>query len=363
MTVIERVTVHEIRYPLPRPMLSRFGALDVIYNVVAEVAADGQTGVGYTWGFDDPAATRIRELTASLARTLPGTDGADLRARTSDLRAAALGPGPEPVMAASALDTALWDLSARLRGLPLSVALGRPPATHAMYGSGGSFSLSSSELADEALSFQDRGYAGYKLRVGHDDLGTDIERILAVKERVRPGFFVAVDANQGWSRDQAARACDRLADTGLAWIEEPLKAADIEGLADLHRRTAIPIAAGETLPGTEPNADLVRERAVDIFQPDIMNCGGVTPFLELTGLAAQHQVQVMPHLFAELGAHLMAGLPTGTLIEHLDGWFEHLFSRSPVQRSGTVTATADPGFGLELNRETLRRYGRARTEI
>ncbi|HVT71435.1 MAG TPA: mandelate racemase/muconate lactonizing enzyme family protein [Trebonia sp.] len=376
MTAIERVTVRHVRYPLPRPLVSGFGVMKEMHSVLAEVTAGGQSGLGYTWGFDEAEATRVRELAGTLARSLPGTDATDLRARTSELRAAAAGlsragdstdgdsidgdsTDGDSTGAASALDMALWDLAARLRGEPVSVLLGSPPRTHAMYGSGGWLSLSLDELVADAVSFQDRGYAGFKMRVGGPDLETDIERIRAVAERLRPGFFLAVDANQGWTRDQAARACDRLSDAGLAWIEEPLSAADIEGLAALRRRTDVPLSAGETLPGTEPVADLVRGQAVDVFQPDLMHCGGVTPFLELAGLAARHDVRVAPHLYAEMSAHLMAAVPTGTLIEHVEGWFEHLFSRGPRQQSGTVTPTGEPGFGLAFNAETIRRYGRA----
>src|SRR5665647_3929186 len=90
-----------------------------------------------------------------------------------------------------------------------------------------------------------------------------------------------VDANQAWTRIAAARACRALAPFDLGWVEEPLDADDITGLADLRTAVDVPIAAGETAYGLRGIGLLLSADAVDVIQPDLMRCGGTVSYTHL----------------------------------------------------------------------------------
>jgi L-talarate/galactarate dehydratase len=157
-----------------------------------------------------------------------------------------------------------------------------------------------------------------------------------------------VDANQAWSRNTALRGCAALEQYRLAWIEEPLSADDIEGLAELRSRVGTPIASGETGYGWRGMLELMQAGAVDILQPDLMRCGGVTPFLNVAALAEAHSVTVIPHLYAETAGQFLGLFPAGGMIEYFEGWFDHLFGPPPID-AGLLAPPAKPGLGLRLS--------------
>ncbi|HWD02022.1 MAG TPA: mandelate racemase/muconate lactonizing enzyme family protein [Amycolatopsis sp.] len=356
---IDGATLYQVAFPLARPMWNGTRQIRTMHTVLAVVHAGEHSGLGYAFALTEQESAVVHEVAILLVGRLLGADLDPLPALTRELRRSAgeLRRGALAVMATACLDTALWDLWARWHGKSVCRLLGGRPISRSLYGSGGSLGLSLDELVEEAVSFQDRGYRGYKFKVGGEDLEADVDRVLAVRAQVGPEFMLAVDANQAWERERAALACVRLAPAGLAWIEEPLPASDVLGLARLRRGSAVPLAAGETLAGTEPLLNLMRAGAVDILQPDLMMCGGVTAQLEVAAAARDFGVRLVPHLFTEFNAQLMATAPADALVEHLEGWFEHLFLAGPDISSGAVTPSDAPGFGLEPDLETLGRYG------
>jgi L-alanine-DL-glutamate epimerase-like enolase superfamily enzyme len=158
-----------------------------------------------------------------------------------------------------------------------------------------------------------------------------------------------VDANQAWTRGDALRVCAALEPYRLAWIEEPLSADDIEGLAQLRSRVGTPIAAGETGYGWRGMQQLLQAGAVDILQPDLMRCGGITPFLNVAAIAEASSVTVMPHLYAETVGNLLGLFPEGATIEYFEGWFDHLFGPPPIE-TGLLAPAPEPGLGLLLSK-------------
>jgi L-alanine-DL-glutamate epimerase-like enolase superfamily enzyme len=184
--------------------------------------------------------------------------------------------------------------------------------------------------------------------VGGGTLAEDVERVAALRDALGPDFPLMIDANQGWDRATAKRAVAALAPYDLGWLEEPLDAADLEGLAALRALGKIPIAAGETAYGAGEIRPLLEADAVDLLQPDLMRCGGVTGMLAVGALADLHRVPLSPHLFAETASHLMAALPTATEVECFPGWFDHLFGPLAVA-DGVVQPATGGGIGVELD--------------
>jgi L-alanine-DL-glutamate epimerase-like enolase superfamily enzyme len=346
--------------PLERPFRSGIHNIEAIHNVVVELSdgpldeggaspGETQTGIGYTFAFNPADTAAVFALAVDLAKAVVGQPVSEVRAHWSRAwsRINFIGHAGPPVMALAAVDMALWDLHARLAGMPLHGLLGAPAGRWPVYASGGSLALSLDELRGEAERYRARGYRGYKFRVGQADHARDEERVAAVREQVGPEFALMVDANQAWTRSRALRACAALEPYGLAWIEEPLSADDIEGLAELRSRIGAPIAAGETGYGWRGMLELLRAGAVDILQPDLMRCGGITPFLNVAALAEAFPVTVMPHLYAETVPGLLGLFPGGAMIEYFEGWFDHLFGPPPIG-AGLLAPAAEPGLGLIL---------------
>lgn len=352
--VVEGVTLTEVARPLERHFRSGIHQIDHVFNVVAEVESQGATGSGYSFAFHRADADAVFALAKDLAPSLIGRPVHEVRAHWSHMwqHVNFIGHQGASVMAVAALDVALWDVRARVAGLPMHALLGAGPGPWPVYASGGSLDLDVDALVAEAKGAQDAGYAGYKCRVGSRDLAVDLDRVTAVRDTVGEGFALMVDANQAWSRIEALRACEALSPLGLRWVEEPLDADDVAGLVELRGRVTVPIAAGETAYGVAGLHRLLSGGAVDVVQPDVMRCGGITPMLDVIALALAHRVDVMPHLYVEANVQLLGLLPAGAMLEYLPGWFEHLYGGADI-RDGRSVAPESPGIGVELDRRAM----------
>jgi L-alanine-DL-glutamate epimerase-like enolase superfamily enzyme len=346
----ERIVVRHLSADLERPFRSGIHRVATMHNVVACVESEGRRGYGYTFGFAEHEARAVFELIAGLAAPLAGAELDRVREHWTDLwaRTNFIGHGGAGTMALSTIDTAFWDARARVHGMTLAALLGGGADPRPAYASGGSLDLTVEELVAEGKARRAEGYDGFKIRVGGGPLARDVERVAALRDALGPDFALMVDANQGWDRATAKRALAALAPFGLGWLEEPLDAADVEGLLALRALGEIPIAAGETAYGTEEIRRLLEADAVDLLQPDLMRCGGVTGMLAVGALADLHRVPLSPHLFAETAPHLMAALPTANSVECFPGWFDHLFGPTTVS-AGRVEPRTGGGIGVELD--------------
>jgi L-alanine-DL-glutamate epimerase-like enolase superfamily enzyme len=363
--VVEAITLHRISMPIDPPAVSGghyVASIDV--NVVA-LRAGEHTGLGYTFAFSAEEADAVTPLLALLAEPLLGKPVGDVRAHWAQMweRINFIGRAGASVMALSALDTALWDAHARTVGVPLCTLLGLPRAEHRLYGAGGWLSLSDDELLAEAAAFRDAGYRAYKLRAGSGDWRADVERVRMVRELLGPGIAMMLDVNQAWDVSTAIRAGRALEPFELCWLEEPIDAEDFEGMAAVRRAVPTPLAAGETVYGVAPFNAMVRQGSVDVLQPDLMRCGGITGFLEIAALARGARLAVASHLFTEVSVHLMPLAGPGGLVEYLPGWFDHLFEGTPDTSAGVARAPDRPGLGFELSPATLERWEIARRSL
>ncbi|MGV9212888.1 mandelate racemase/muconate lactonizing enzyme family protein [Micromonospora sp. RB23] len=196
-----------------------------------------------------------------------------------------------------ALDTALWDIKAKMAGEPLWRLLGGRDRRVPAYASGLDIGLTDDELVAEY-----EVYAGYGLRAaklkGGLDIDRDRQRLGLVREVLaeaghgrRPGLML--DVNEAWSRKQAVRHVAELERTlDLIWIEEPVRRWDAEGLAAVGRGVRASIATGENLTGLEQYRPLIAAGAVDIVQTAAV--WGVTHFLRVAALAHAHDLPVSP---------------------------------------------------------------------
>ena len=149
-------------------------------------------------------------------------------------------------MAIAAVDTALWDLKARLLGVPLVVLLGRVHDSLPVYGSGGFTSYSIDRLQAQLAAWIDRGLTRVKMKIGRV-LADDPVRVRKAREAIGDGAELFVDANGACTAREALTLADAIAADRVSWFEEPVSSDDIEGLTMVRARApaGMDITAGE----------------------------------------------------------------------------------------------------------------------
>lgn len=350
---ISDLTVRMLRTPLSRPWGAEVTSITVIEVVVT--TNKGETGTGFSWTPTIGAHSVVALLEHDIRDRVIG-EASDPVALWPVLWAHLheAGSGGITTIAMAGLDTALWDLDARRSGRSLSDFLGARRDQVPVYGSGVNLHYPLDELVAQARRWRDAGYHAMKIKVGRLELAEDIDRVAAVREAIGPGLRLMIDANQRWTLDQAETAMGKLARFSPAWIEEPLRADDIAGHAELRRRIETPIALGENLHTLYRFREAIDTGACDIIQPNVIRVGGITPFLDIAALADERGIPLRPHLLPEISGQLALALDTPTIVEDVeDASFEGLgllAEPAPVRISGgMLTSTGQAGLGLTFS--------------
>lgn len=327
-----------------------------------EAHGGGCTGIGYTYG--DPATGMLVRKT--LASLVEGRDALDVRATTDVLRRACrnLGRPGVAAMAIAAVDTALWDLKARLLDLPLVRLLDRTRDGVLVYGSGGFTSLTDRELAGQLGGWSGAGIPRVKMKVGRDP-GRDPGRVAVARAAVGGDCELYVDANGAFDgrRALALDLADRFAsEHGVTWFEEPVSSDDLVGLHFIreHAPAGMEIAAGEYGYTTASFVELLDAEAVDCLQADVTRCEGITGFLEVAALCEARHVSLSAHCAPALHLHVCCAAPT---LRHLEWFHDHvrierlLFDGVIEPADGVLRPDLTrPGNGLELKHQEVERY-------
>ena len=197
---IERVAIAAYTIPTDAPEGDGTYTWDATTLVVAEVRAGGTRGIGYTYA--DTATVRlIREL---LAPIVTGRDAMDVPGAWAAMVHAVRNLGRPGIcsMAIAALDSALWDLKARILDLPLCLLLGRVRESVPVYGSGGFTTYSQQQLQDQVDGWVRQGIVRVKMKVGTQPDG-DLDHVRQAREAIGPDAELYVDGNGAYNRKQA----------------------------------------------------------------------------------------------------------------------------------------------------------------
>jgi L-alanine-DL-glutamate epimerase-like enolase superfamily enzyme len=265
--------------------------------------------------------------------------------------------------AISAVDIALWDLKAKIFGVPLYRLLGPYTDTVPIYGSGGWTSFNETELVREQTGYVERGIPRVKMKVakdfGHAE-AEDVRRLAAVRKAVGDDVEIFVDANNGYYAKQAIGMAKHLSDYNVHWFEEPVLADDVAGLAAIARAIDIPVATGEHEYTKYGFKELIAQGGADIVQPDVGRVGGVTEWMKVAHLAHAFNLPVAPHAVQLVHLHLACCTPNLKVVEYL-GVSEHSdrvwYTEFPEPKNGQWSPYPDrPGLGLELSPEAMKKY-------
>ncbi len=360
---ITSVTARTVVVPLERPARISRRPLDRRhYTIVRVKGEDEQFGIGFCLA-GATATTALRQL---IAPRVIGASIYESERLWSELYYDTILQGRRGAVlrALSIFDIALWDLRAKVAGLPLAKLLGVYQDPVPAYASGGYYFADKDpvrEIEDEVAKWSEAGYVAMKLKVGGAPLDVDLARLKAFRAVAGSAPKLMLDANNAW-RDwrTALRAIRRMEEFDLEWIEEPLPPDDVEG----HRRLAevleTPVATGEIEATRWGFAHLLRERAVDVIQVDAAVAGGIGEWRRIADTAASFDVPVAPHWFADLHVHLVASVPNGAWIEHFTDNrilnVMELFTRSLEVRDGFAAVPNRPGLGIEFDEAALDRF-------
>lgn len=352
-----RITIVDV--PLERPLKAAIAQLDRVPLVlVALVGEGGIVGQSYVYAFSLGKARAVRALIEDLREVVVGQDS-DLSAAIWDrmaYRIALAGYRGIAQFALSAIDIAVWDLRCKELGRPLYKVLGGRRDRVPAYASEGLFLTDKLDaLAYEAQELVAKGFRAVKMRAGRPDPADDLAAIQAVRAAIGPAIDLMVDVNQGWTVDRAIRWGKRFEEAALYWFEEPVRYDDLEGHARIAAALDVPIASAENAYTLRGVREYIDRRAADILMPDLQRIGGVTGWIQVAGLAAAHDVPLSPHLFPEVGAHLVSATPTGLLQEHMP-WADAILKEPVQMQDGEIVLSDKPGVGIEFNRAAISKY-------
>jgi L-alanine-DL-glutamate epimerase-like enolase superfamily enzyme len=347
---IIRILLADIRMPLPKPL--RLGPMVITTRDYVAVRVETETGVfGDALGY--PRGTPLIETLAQVGQGLLGSDALMRRKGIYDFDLAHPNSQAIYARALSLLDIALWDITAKVAGLPLYRMLGglrtRIPVTavagYHMY------TRSIDDISDEVGRRIDEGYPRVKVMLRGDDPEFDLCYIKTVTCRA-PGK-VAADAHWSWrSLTEALRVCSQIDDLGLVFLEDPFPPQEGALTASLGKALATPIAAGEDVIGSKNMSELAEN--VSVLRVDATTCGGITGAVSAVQAASFAGCTVLPHVFAPLHLQLACAFSE---IEGVEVIPEEsgadplglLLKRPARVKDGYLTVDENPGAGMELD--------------
>jgi L-alanine-DL-glutamate epimerase-like enolase superfamily enzyme len=354
---VTEVGVRAFTVPTDEPESDGTLEWDSTTIVVVELEAGGERGLGYTYGDRSVAAF----VDSMLRPVLEGVDAMRPAAAWAAMRRAIRNAGQEGVgaMALSAADIALWDLKARLLGLPLADALPRFHDAAPIYGSGGFTSYSEARLREQLEGWREAGLPRAKIKVGREP-GRDPGRLALCREVLGDEVELMVDANGAFAPSEALGRAEEYAAFGVTYFEEPVSSRDREGLRFVRERAprGMAIAAGEYEWELAGLGELAPN--VDIVQADVTRLGGITALLRADGVCRALQRPFSAHCAPAISAHVCCAIES---LVHLEYFHDHarlermLFDGTLDPEEGALRpAPTRPGHGLTLRHDEAKHW-------
>ena len=280
------------------------------------------------------------------------------------------------ISAISGIDIAIWDILGKFYKEPVYNLLGgavrkkiKPYAT-GFYRK--SDTLNVQDYIDEALMHFKNGFSCMKVKLGfgiYEDIEVYREIYKALEKK---NIKLFVDTNHAYGRNEAIRLGLFLDKLDCGWYEEPVVPEDIDGYIEVKNKIKTPVAGGENEHTLFGFRDLIKKRAVDIAQPDLGSCGGITAMKHIIALCVSEGIQINPHVWGSsilqsASLQILASLPvvnfnrnpTEPLLEYdcSDHPFRKKLTFNPIiAKKGSVEIPSNHGIGAEVNEDYLQKY-------
>jgi muconate cycloisomerase len=364
-----RVTLVDI--PVSRPHVMSFTTLVAVNFVFVRLeTAEGLVGWGEaaclggpTWSAESAESVAVT-IERYIAPWLVGRDPSAIEALRMEMARRVQG---NP-FARAAVEMALWDLAGRALGVPVHRLLGGRVRDRVALSWSLAVADPEAEVA-EATAQVARGLGIFKIKTGAHPVQEDVARVVRIREAVGPGVRLRVDANQGWDRPTALRAIHALEPYDLDFVEQPVAAWDLEGLAEIGRRVRIPIMADESCSSPQDALSLIRHGGVSLVSLKLTKSGGLLGSLAIARIAEAAglggYVGCMIETSLGTAAYLQLALTAPAVT-----WGCELFGplllagdvvRQPVRYADGAILTLDgPGLGVEVDEAALKEWSRSR---
>lgn len=352
---ISDIQLGMLRVPLKTPFKTALRTVETVEDVVVLIRTDsGHTGYGEAPATapitGDTHGSIIEAIDTFIKPRLIGQEIANLNHIVGLIQTTM----ERNTSAKAAVEIAVYDLWAQLYGAPLYKLLG-----------GGDPVITTDitisvdyidKMVADSLSAIERGFESLKIKVGKD-IGLDIERVKAIHAAVEGRALLRLDANQGWTAKQAVHAMNTLEEAGvvLELLEQPVKAADIDGLKYVTERVHTPVMADESVFAPTQVFDLIERRAADIINIKLMKTGGISNAIRIADIASLYGMQCMIGCMIESSISVAAAVHVAvaksdviTKVD-LDGPSLGLFN--PVEggvnfNESEITISDAPGLGI-----------------
>ena len=270
------------------------------------------------------------------------------------------------IHAISGLDIALWDIKGKALGKPIHELLGPLQRDRVRAYASRLMPDTAAEVTDAVTELREQGFTAVKL--GWGPLGKnprrDVELAAAAKTAAGDGVEIMIDAGLGYVADaktaiEVAREYEQL---DVYWLEEPFEPDEYEAYAELADTVDLRVTAGEQDVTWWGFRELIERAHVDVVQPDVTRCGGITETLRIAELARSHGIETVPHawksgIIKAASLHCNAVMPDGV-------WQEYCVAdtpintsltvqRLPIEADGCVAVPTAPGLGVDLDEDVL----------
>lgn len=304
---IKQIDIYAIHLPLVEPFVISYDSYDTMPSIIIKMTTD--TGiVGYGESVPDDHVTgeswesTYAVLKHQLAPAMIGENPLQFE-KIHDRMNRIIRDVPA---AKAAIDIACFDIAGKALQVPVYQLIGgrfhdKFPITHVL-------SIGSPEkMANEAAERVAMGYRSFKMKVGTEVM-KDVARIQAVRERVGDDIAIRVDVNQGWvNAATTLRGVRALESLDIDWLEQPVKADDIDGMVEVKSKTWIPLMIDEGLHGVKEMREIIAKRAADKVNIKLMKCGGIYPAMKLANMAEMAGIECQVGSMVESSVGSAAG--------------------------------------------------------
>jgi len=334
---------------------------------------EGITGIGEVDSAPDVVAALIRQpashaVAHSLRSTLVGRDPLDVEGAWEAMYRGLIYIGRRGIAihAISGIDIALWDIRGKALGKPVCELLGDVRRDRVRAYASMLMPETTEETAERVTALREQGFTAVKL--GWGPLGRDPEHDVrlaaAAKQAGGDGVDILIDAGLGYGDDAttAIGVARELEELGIGWLEEPFLPDAYEAYAELADTVDLTVAAGEQDVTRWGFRELIERGHVDLVQPDVTRCGGITEMLRIAELANGHGVSTVPHawksgIIKAASLHVNAVLPDALYQEYCVAETPIntalTVERLPVEADGCVAVPTAPGIGVTLDEDVM----------
>ncbi len=303
-----------------------------------------------------------------LRETLVGEDPTDVEGLWQRMYRATIFYGRRGVAihAISGIDIALWDIKGQVLGKPVCELLGKPAHTRIRAYASRLMPDTPEEVTDAVAELREGHFTAVKLGWGPlgKDAAHDVSLARAARDAGGDGVEILIDAGLGYGSDaqKAIGVARELEELGVYWLEEPFEPDAYEAYAELADEVEIPVAAGEQDVTTWGFRELIDRGHVDILQPDVTRCGGITETLRIAELGRERGLRTVPHawksgIIKAASLHVNAVLPDALFQEYCvaDTAVNMRLTKEllPIESDGCVAVPTAPGLGVSLDPDVV----------